>query len=174
MKLVYLIIYYGFLFYLPSGMSGYKRTIKHIKSFILHNLNHRISKTSNINRKAYIGKGCDIDIGDNSSLGENFQMHNVKLTLGSDIMIAKDVLIMGGGHNYEQIDIPMRMQGHIGKTSLTIEDDVWIGARVLILAKNYRIGRGAIIGAGSVVTKEIPPYAIVAGNPARILKYRHK
>lgn len=62
----------------------------------------------------------------------------------------------------------------MGKTSLKIEDDVWIGARVLVIAKNFSIGRGAIIGAGSVVTKEIPPYAIVAGNPAKIIKYRHK
>lgn len=97
MKRVYLILYYSFLYFLPTGMRGGRKIIKNIKSFILHILNPNISKSANINRKAYIGKGTDIVIGDNSSLGENFQMHNVKLILGCDIMIAKDVLIMGGG-----------------------------------------------------------------------------
>ncbi len=67
---------------------------------------------------------------------------------------------------------PMIDQGGIGLTSLTIGDDVWIGARVTILAKNITIGKGAVIGAGSVVVKSVPDYAIVAGNPARVIKYR--
>ena len=52
-----------------------------------------------------------------------------------------------------------------------IEDDVWVGTRAVIL-HGVTIGRGSIVGAGSVVTKSVPPYAVVAGNPARIIKYR--
>ncbi|MBO4996343.1 MAG: hypothetical protein J6C78_10380 [Muribaculaceae bacterium] len=87
-------------------------------------------------------------------------------------MIASDVLVIGGGHRYDDLTTPMINQGNIGKTSLIIEDDVWIGARVTIVAKNYTIGKGSIIAAGAVVTKTVPPYAIVAGNPAKIVKYR--
>lgn len=63
-------------------------------------------------------------------------------------------------------------QGDIGKTRCDIGNDVWIGTNVTVLAKNITIGDGAIIGAGSVVTKSVPPYAIVGGNPAKIIKYR--
>jgi maltose O-acetyltransferase len=55
---------------------------------------------------------------------------------------------------------------------LQIDDDVWIGARAMILPGCKHIGKGVIIGAGSVVTKDIPDYAIVGGNPARVIKYR--
>lgn len=138
----------------------------------LHLLNKRIEKTTDIGRKVYLGNIHDLSIGKNSGLGNGFKMQNVCLHIGEDVMCAEDVLIIGGGHIYSSKDVPMRNQGCLHKTSLTIEDDVWIGAKVIILAKNTTIGKGAIIGAGTVVTKDIPPYAIVGGNPAKILKYR--
>ena len=87
-------------------------------------------------------------------------------------MIGQDVMILGSGHHFLNKDIPMRLQGSKDKTHLTIGNDVWIGARVTILGNVKKIGNGVIIGAGSVVTKSIPDYAIVAGNPAKIIRYR--
>lgn len=66
------------------------------------------------------------------------------------------------------------MQGNLPKSKLEIKDNVWIGARAIILGNVRTIGTGAIIGAGSVVTKPVPDYTIVAGNPARIIRYRTK
>ena len=66
----------------------------------------------------------------------------------------------------------MRLQGYKEYPPVRIEDDVWIGARAIILA-GITIGKGAIIGAGAVVTKDVSPYAICVGNPARVIKYRN-
>lgn len=143
-----------------------------IKGRFLHFINPRISKDINVNSRAFIGNLTNLSVGHHSGIGKKFEMHHVNLVIGNYVMTAQDVLIMGGGHIFENTSIPMCNQGELGCTTLTIEDDVWIGARVTILAKNQTIGRGAIIGAGSVVTKEVPPYAIVGGNPARVIKMR--
>lgn len=65
----------------------------------------------------------------------------------------------------------MRLQGKDKLRSISIEDDVWIGARAIILP-GVTIAKGSIVGAGSVVTKSFPPYSVIAGNPARIVKSR--
>jgi maltose O-acetyltransferase len=93
------------------------------------------------------------------------------LKVGKDVMMGPHVIIIGENHNSTDLEIPMRLQGYKIFPPVRIEDDVWIGARAIILP-GLTIGKGAIIGAGSVVTKDVPPYAICAGNPARILKYR--
>lgn len=89
-------------------------------------------------------------------------------------MIANDLLIIGGGHKNDRLDIPMGKQGNYEKSHLIIGDDVWIGARVTILPNVKRIGSGVIIGAGAVVTKPIPDYAVVGGNPAKIIRFRNQ
>lgn len=64
-------------------------------------------------------------------------------------------------------------QGSLPKSTLTIEDDVWIGARVTILKGYKKIGKGSVIGAGSVVTHDVPQYSVVAGNPEKLIKKRN-
>ena len=87
-------------------------------------------------------------------------------------MIGEGTYFQGGKHNFEKTDTPIGHQGSIGRTKLLIEDDVWIGVRCIILGGCKHIGKGVIIGAGSVVTKDIPDYAIVGGNPAKIIRFR--
>lgn len=166
-------IYYLIGYSLPSNYAPIVgRVCSLFRIYILHLVNSNIDKTSDIGRKVYIGDIKNISIAKNSGLGNRFRMQNVKLIIGKDVMCAEDVLIIGGGHIHSTREIPMKYQGNITKTSLTIGDDVWIGARAIIIAKNTTIGKGSIIGAGSVVTKDVPPYAIVGGNPAKIIKYR--
>jgi maltose O-acetyltransferase len=65
----------------------------------------------------------------------------------------------------------MTEQGIAEDRPIVVEDDVWFGAAVIVLP-GVRVGHGSVIGAGSIVTKDVPPFACVAGSPARILKYR--
>jgi maltose O-acetyltransferase len=67
----------------------------------------------------------------------------------------------------------MRLQGYKDSQPVVIEDDVWLGARVIILP-GIRVGHGAVIGAGAIVTKDVPPFAICVGNPARVIRYRNE
>jgi maltose O-acetyltransferase len=76
-------------------------------------------------------------------------------------------------HAYDRLDIPMDQQGFEDPTPIHIGDDVWIGARVIILP-GVNIGSHCIIGAGSVVTKDVPDYAIVGGVPAKIIRMRNE
>ena len=93
-----------------------------------------------------------------------------EITIGDNVMVGPKTVIWGRDHG-TNLNRPMRYQPHI-KSSIYIGDDVWIGANVTIL-KGVKIGTGCIIGAGSVVVKEVPPFSIVGGNPARVLRKRN-
>ena len=124
----------------------------------------------NIEQGANFYTGWEIEIGDDSTLGINCRApYNLKV--GKDVMMGPDVVIIGENHRFSNLDLPMRVQGYEEYPPVRIEDDVWIGTRAIILP-GITIGKGAIIGAGAIVTKDVTPYAICAGNPARIIKFR--
>lgn len=81
-----------------------------------------------------------------------------------------DVVILTHTHNIDRVDIPMGKQGS-RVARVIIGDDVWIGMRSIIMP-GVKIGNGAVIGAGAVVTKDVPDFAIVGGVPAKIIKFR--
>lgn len=123
-----------------------------------------------IKHRAYFGTGSSIVIGDRSQLGHNSRIDN-DIVFGRDVMMGPDVVIMSNAHAFSRIDVPMIAQGAAPRRAVVIEDDVWIGTRSIILP-GVRIGKGSIIGAGSVVTKSIAPYSIVGGVPARVIGSR--
>ena len=126
----------------------------------------------NVEQDAYFGSGKDFTVDSHVGLGKNFKSLNRIVTIDDYLMMGEDVLFLGGGHNFDRTDIPMGAQGGKGKTPLHIAGDVWIGARAIVLPGCRRIGHGSIIGAGAVVTKDVPDWAVVGGNPAKVLKYR--
>lgn len=95
------------------------------------------------------------------------------IKIGSHVMFAPGVNLHGGDHVMNQIGMYMdQVQKEFGQDpDLVVEDDVWIGANAIILG-GVTIGRGAVIGAGTIVTKSIPPYSIYVGNPGRVIKKR--
>lgn len=88
--------------------------------------------------------------------------------IGNDVILAQNVIISALNHNFEDTSVCIREQG-INVDEITIGNNVWIGANSSILA-GVHIGKHVVVGAGSVVTKDIPAYSVVVGNPARIVK----
>lgn len=112
----------------------------------------------------------------------NFFSHpNEKLIIGNYVSIANNVLfILGGNHqincltNYPLYSKFLKnnpLYDAKTKGAIIVEDEVWIGSNVIILS-GVKIGKGSIIASGAVITKDVPPYAIVGGNPAKLLRYR--
>lgn len=90
------------------------------------------------------------------------------VTIGNNVIIAQNVIMAGMNHGYENPDVPPRFQPCTTDT-IHIEDDVWIGANVVITA-GVTVGKHSVVAAGAVVTKNIPPFSVAVGNPARIIK----
>jgi acetyltransferase-like isoleucine patch superfamily enzyme len=105
-------------------------------------------------------------IGDSVQIGENCRIdYTGGVVVGDNALLSAHVHIYSHDHAYDPRSTPAARE-------LVIERDAWIGAHVLVLPSTERIGRGAIVGAGSVVTRPVPDGAIVAGNPAQFLKMR--
>lgn len=93
------------------------------------------------------------------------------IRIGNHVMIGPHVVIASGNHDYKQVEKPMRFAGNLTKGPIVIEDNVWIGANVTI-TDGVRIGHDSVIGANSVVTKDVAPYDVVGGVPARVIGNR--
>jgi len=110
-------------------------------------------------------------VGTNSYIGRGSMIQaSGFVDIGDDVIIGPYVKIWSSDHVFDRLDIPIHLQGHTF-AKVIIGNDVWIGTNAVIL-KGVSIGNGAIVAAGSLVNKNVPAYAVVAGNPARVLKYR--
>jgi acetyltransferase-like isoleucine patch superfamily enzyme len=109
----------------------------------------------------------DVLIGDRSTIASRAKVVG-PVTIGNCVMLGSGSQITGLTHNYLDVTCPIKDQG-VTPNLTVIEDDVWIHGNVAII-QGIRIGTHCIIGAGSVVTKDMPPYSIIAGNPARVIK----
>lgn len=125
---------------------------------------------SNVNIEKGAQFSSDVSLGDNSGIGVNALISS-QVTIGNDVMMGPDCIILTSNHGMERKDIPMWRQSSSEPRPVVIGDDVWIGARVIILP-GVHIGSGSVIGAGAVVTKDVIPDSIVAGNPAKLIRMR--
>lgn len=172
MRYFYLLIYLLILKWLPAtdNKMPFSRPIRYLRSSVAAKCLDNAGSHLNIEKKSDFGSGVGITIGKNSGLGINSRVRG-PLNIGNDVMMGPDVIILGGGHNFQRTDIPMRLQGQPPSTKTIIGNDVWIGTRAIIMP-GVKIGNGVIIGAGAVVTKDIPDFAVVGGIPAKIIKFR--
>jgi putative colanic acid biosynthesis acetyltransferase WcaF len=107
-----------------------------------------------------------LSIGRGTAVGPGVTFYNLgDLTIGNRVVISQNAYLCGGTHDYTRAAYPLV------RKSLTIDDDVWIGAGAF-LCPGVRVGQGAVVGARAVVTKDVAPWTVVAGNPARVIRQR--
>ena len=111
-----------------------------------------------------------VELGDHADIGRHARIIGT-CRIGNDVIMGPDVLILTTNHASECVDIPIKYQGITSEKPVEIGEGSWICARTILLP-GVHIGKHVIVGAGAVVSKDVPDYAVVVGNPARIVKYR--
>lgn len=169
-----MLVYYGFAKHLPkSTMSGIGKFSKWLRGKCARHMFAECKGDDiNIEQGAYFGNGKNFHILGNAAIGKDFVCHNRKVTIHGHLMMGEDVMFLGSGHKYDNPDVLIGAEGRLPDSPLEIREDVWIGARAIVLPGCKNIGAHSIIGAGAVVAKDVPDYAIVAGNPAKVIRMR--
>jgi acetyltransferase-like isoleucine patch superfamily enzyme len=115
-------------------------------------------------------EGC-FEIGDHSYIGPNAVIGaGGPVSIGSHVQFGPNVTLTAENHVFADLSRRIDEQG-VSHQGIVIEDDCWIGGRASIL-DGVRVGRGSVIGAGAVVTRDIPPYSVAAGVPAHVIRSR--
>lgn len=151
---------------LPSSVTA--PWAQKIRYALVRNFIAKCGKDVNIESNA--GFNPELEIGDRSGVGVNCRLSG-RIIIGNDVMMGPNCIMRTYSHAHDRIDIPMNQQGFEPEQVMHIGDDVWIGTNVIILP-GVNIGSHCIIGAGAVVTRDVPDYAIVGGVPAKVLRYR--
>ncbi|MBE6037126.1 MAG: acyltransferase [Clostridiales bacterium] len=168
-KLIGYLFYHLFAGNLPHyGLGRSWKLSKKLRAFCGKLMFDRCGKDLDLGRR--VSLSTRIEIGDRSGIGDRSWIHG-KVIIGDDVMMGPECVMLTANHNMARTDIPMNRQGDGEEKPVRIGNDVWLGARVIVLP-GVTIGDGAVIGAGSVVTKDVPPYCVAAGNPARVIRDR--
>jgi maltose O-acetyltransferase len=164
------LVYYGFARWLPASHSFriVGRMSAALRTALCRGLFDRCDLGVNVEHGVEFGSGRGIVLRRRACLGVRAQiLGEGGLEVGRDVMMGPDVTIVTQDHVSAAHG---GFEGYV-RAKVTIEQDAWIGTRAVIL-KGVRIGRGAIVGAGAVVSKDVPPFAVVGGVPARELRKR--
>ena len=169
MRKVALLFYYLFIQHLPH--SRYIAFFNRIRVWYMVRIlkimkpdKHNLFETG-----IYIGNGKNVRIGKHCEINENVFIQGAHI--GDYCMIAPGVSLLANMHKHSRTDIPMALQGKDVGVAVILEDDVWLGRNVTVMP-GITIGTGSIVAAGAVVTKNVPPYSIVGGVPAKLIKSR--
>lgn len=164
-QVVCLTLYYAIAQFIPSGLGG-----RQVRGLLVRGIFAYCGKNVNIEYRANFGSGRGIHIGDNSGLGIRCRVPS-NTQIGRNVMMGPNCVILPFNHRFDRKDIPMIEQGFGPAQSTVIEDDVWIG-RDVIMTPGRHIAEGSIVAAGCVLCKDFPPYSIVGGNPAKLIRER--
>lgn len=165
-------LYYAVLKHLPATDNHLpiRNLVRKMRSICAGVLFDYRGKNINVEKGADFGTGAGISIGNNSNLGINCKVRG-PLTIGEDVMMGPNVIIITSSHRHDDVNTHMIFQGNTPPEPVIIEDDCWIGFNVIILP-GVKIGKGSIVAAGAVVTKSFPPYSVIGGVPAKVIKSR--
>lgn len=151
--------------YAPAGFVGAR-----LRRWAAGVLLDHTGRDVNIEHGATFGSGKGIRVGNRSGIGVDGDLHGT-ITIGDDVMMGPRCTMLSRDHAVDDTSRPMNQQGFGEDRPIVVEDDVWFGANVTVTA-GVRIGRGSVVAAGAVVTRDVPPYSIVGGVPARVLRSR--
>lgn len=164
------VLYYGFARHLPYSPRPYAFGARRIRYEICRHMFASCGRNVNVEHGALINNGRLISIGDNSGIGLDAFISG-PLVIGSNVIMGPNCTFLSINRITDRTDTTILGQGYKPAEAPVIEDDVWLGANVTVLP-GRRIGRGSIVAAGAVVSSDVAPYAVVAGNPARVIKMR--
>ena len=162
------ILYHGIATHLPENNRPINFGARKIRAFCTKLIINHCGSNVNIQRGANFSE--NLSIGDNSGIGVKCKLQP-GVTIGNNVMMGQECLFYTRNHKVDSIEVPMCKQGYDRLQPIIIGNDVWIGARAIILP-GVHVGDGAVIGAGSVVTHDVEPYSVVAGNPAKLIRMR--
>lgn len=164
------VIYKTMATYLPASYANWNWLSWELRSWCVHQMCTCVQGGRiRCGRKAIIDKR--VTLGSNSGIGSYCELRG-NITIGDNVLMASDVVIYTVSHSFIDKNRLIIEQGDMEEKPVIIHDDVWIARRVMIMP-GVTIHRGAVIAAGAVVTKDVPPYALVGGVPARVIKYRN-
>jgi len=132
-------------------------------------------ETFKMGNDGFVAGGCyvtgEVSLGKNCTLNPYATVRG-KFRGGDGVRIGAYACIVGFNHGYARIDVPIHEQPHTSR-GIVLGDDIWVGAQVTII-DGVTVGSHSILAAGAIVTKDVPDYAIVGGNPAKILRMRNQ
>lgn len=163
---IWILLYILFAKNLP--ISYHCKPAKILRGWFARKILKEVGNEINIEHGAAFNGECSI--GNKSGIGVHCEL-NGSVCIGSNVMMGPEVVIYTQNHATMRTDISMREQEYNRVETVIIEDDVWIGRRVIILP-GVRIGKGSVLGAGTVIARDIPSYSVVVGNPAKVVKNR--
>lgn len=170
MKTVYLALYYWFARNLPSTTMPLGSQGNAVRGWLVKRIVRSCGSNVLVKRGAYFGSGSRCEIGDNSQIGEDARIEHDTI-IGKDVMMGIQVLILSTVHATSRVDVPLIRQGYEPRQPVKIGDGAWLGARCILLP-GVRVGHGAIVAAGAVVSRDVPAWSVVGGVPARVIRTR--
>jgi maltose O-acetyltransferase len=159
-----LFAYYGFVSRLPCSNFPGGELYRRARELVCRRFFLGAGSGINVEAGVFVADGANISIGDGSGIGAGSRVYGGKI--GADVMLGPGVVLLKDNHLFGDVAKPIKGQGRTETAVPIIEDWAWIGERAIILP-GRRVGKGAVVGAGAVVTKDVDPFEIVAGNPAR-------
>lgn len=154
-----------------GSLNTIRRLPHFMYTFILRFLLNRVGNNSFFIYRSYMYAPHRIQIGKHCLVNRGCRLDGRGgISMGDYVMLGPGCSINSSSHKFDNTDIPILLQG-LKYGGVIIEDDVWLGMNSVIMP-GITVGSGAIVGANSVVTRNVPPFAIVGGNPARVLKFR--
>lgn len=166
---MYLLLYYAIGCRLPDSNFPLGGLWRAIRAALCRGFFATAGPGINVESHVFVADGRCLRLGSGSGLGRGSQVYGA--IIGDNVMVGPEVVLLKDNHRYADSDLPIQSQGLTEIAPPIIEDWAWIGQRAIILP-GRRVGRGAIVGAGAVVTHDVPPFEIVGGNPARSIGRR--